>query len=214
MGCMGSGSWSRHYASKGTVESRNSVSVHYLKKQGCLHEGNNGTLSWSRGDEPCGSIGYHVKANGIQFSYRSRASELAEWENVELFIQFDCTACNYGKQRTWLLCLQCDKRVAIVYSEGKYFHCRKCCQLNYRTQHENYFDRQQTKAENIRRKLGGDISMRSHFPDKPKGMHWQTYTQLYNKTMQCEIDSLEGRMLSLKRLNRMLDKLGQRWTKR
>ena len=52
MGGIGSGSWSWHYIRKSTVESKNAVSIHYLKKQGCLHEGNNGTLSWSRNGEP------------------------------------------------------------------------------------------------------------------------------------------------------------------
>ena len=130
MGGIFSGSWTRNDC-KSTVEERNSVSVKYLKEQGCLREGISGTLSWSRYGEPCGSIGYRVKASGIQFNYRSRTSDYAEWENVELFIQFDYTACNYGNQRTWLLCPHCHKRVAAVYSEGKYFLCRKCSQLNY-----------------------------------------------------------------------------------
>lgn len=55
MGGIGSGSWSWHYISKRTVESKNAVSIHYLKKQGCLHEGNNGTISWSRDGEPSGA---------------------------------------------------------------------------------------------------------------------------------------------------------------
>jgi hypothetical protein len=177
MGGIFSGSWTRDNC-KSTVESRNSVSVKYLKEQGCLNEGISGTLSWSRNGEQCGSIGYRVKANGIQFNYRSRTSDYAEWENVELFIQFDYTACNYGNQRTWLLCPHCHKRVGVVYSEGKYFLCRKCSQLNYQSQHENHFERQQTKAQKIRQKLGGHFSSSSHFPDKPKGMHWQTYWQL------------------------------------
>jgi hypothetical protein len=211
MGGIGSGIWSR-YACKSTVESKNAVSIHYLKKQGCLHEGNNGTLSWSRDGVPTGAIGYRVKDKGIQFSYRSRTSDYDEWENVELFIQFDYTACNYGNQRTWLLCPHCHKRVAVVYCGGKYFHCRKCSQLNFRSQHENYLERQQIKAENIRKKLGGSASLVSYFPDKPKGMHWQTYWQLQNKAMQCEIVSMQGQKASLERMTRMIEKLGEHLT--
>ena len=83
MGGIFSGSWTRNDC-KSTVEERNSVSVKYLKEQGCLREGISGTLSWSRYGEPCGSIGYRVKASGIQFNYRSRTSDHGEWENVEL----------------------------------------------------------------------------------------------------------------------------------
>jgi hypothetical protein len=213
MGGMGSGSWSR-CASKSTVESTCAVSIHYLSKQGYLHEGINGSLAWSRNGEPCGSIGYHVKANGIQFSYCSRTSDHEEWENVVLFIQFDYTACNYGNQRTWFICPHCHKRVAVVYCEGNYFHCRKCSQLNYRSQHENHFDRQLSKAQNIRLKLGGSASLVSPFPDKPKGMHWQTYWQLQNKTMQCEIVAIQGKRASFERMNRMIEKMGQRSAKK
>ena len=212
MGGIFSGTWTRN-ASKGIAESQNSVSVQFLKKQGYLREGNGGSLSWSRNGEPCGSIAYRVKGDGIQFNYRRRTSDHGEWENVELFIQFDYTACNYGNQRTWLLCPHCHKRVAIVYYEGKYFLCRKCCKLTYQSQHENHFERQQTKAENIRQKLGGDSSSYSLFPDKPKGMHWQTYWQLKNKTSECERVSFQGQMLLWERFDTMLDDLEQRGTK-
>jgi hypothetical protein len=70
MGGVFSGSWTRDTC-KSTVESRNSISIQFLKKHVGLREGNNGTLSWSRNDEPCGSIGYLVKANGIQFTSQS-----------------------------------------------------------------------------------------------------------------------------------------------
>ena len=172
MGGISSSRWAWEYTSKSTVESKCAVSVHYLNKQGCLFEGSHGSLSWSCGDAPLGSVGYNVKANGIQFSYRSRRSDYADWENIELFIQFDYTACHYGNQRTWLLCPQCQQRVAVMYCEDGNFQCRKCSQLNYRTQHENRAERQSTKAQRIRRKLGGDVSMANPFPDKPKGMHW------------------------------------------
>ncbi len=213
MGGVFSGRWTRDTC-KSTVESRCSISVQYLKKQVGLNEGNNGTLSWSRNDEPCGSINYLVKANGIQFNYHSRSSEQDEGENVELFIQFDYTACHYGNQRTWLLCPHCHKRVAIIYSEGKYFLCRKCSQLNYQSQHLQCHERRQAMAQRIRKKLGGHFSSYSPFPAKPKGMHWKTYWQFKNKTSQYEMGALEGQVLALKRLNKMFDKIGKRRTKK
>lgn len=209
MGGMGSGSWTR-YASKNTVESRNSLSVQFLKKQGCLQAGNNGTFSWSRDGEPCGSVGYWVKANGIQLNYRNRSSEHAEWVDVVLFIKFDHTPCNYGNQRTWLLCPHCHQRVAILYSEGKYFLCRKCSQLNYQSQHLQAYERRQVMAESIRKQLGGDFSSRSPFPDKPKWMHWKTYWRHQSKTCRYETGALEGQMLALERINKMFDKMLQR----
>lgn len=213
MGGMGSGSWTRYQSSKGIAESRCAIKIQQLKKQNCLREGYSSIYSWSRNGEPSGSVGYSVKANGIQLNYRNRGSGQTEWENVELFIRFDYTDCNYGNQRTWLLCPHCHKRVAIVYSAGKYFVCRKCAQLNYRSQHENYFDRQLTKGQNIRQRLGGSRSICSPFPNKPKGMHWQTYWQLRRKVSQCEMISMESQIAFIERLTSRMEKIGQRLSK-
>jgi hypothetical protein len=60
MGGVFSGRWTRDTC-KSTVESRNGISVQFLKKQVGLREGNNGTLSWSRDGESRGSISYLVK---------------------------------------------------------------------------------------------------------------------------------------------------------
>jgi hypothetical protein len=59
MGGVFSGRWTRDTC-KSTVESRNGISVQFLKKQVGLREGNNGTLSWSRDGESRGSISYLV----------------------------------------------------------------------------------------------------------------------------------------------------------
>jgi hypothetical protein len=147
-------------------------------------------------------------------SHHSRSSEQDEGEDVDLFIQFDYTDCHYGNQRTWLLCPHCHKRVAILYSEGKYFICRQCSNLNYQSQHLQCYERQQAMAQRIRQKLGGHFSSYSPFPTKPKGMHWKTYWQFQSKTSQYEIGSLEGQVLALERLNKKFDKLAQRRTKK
>jgi hypothetical protein len=69
-------------------------------------------------------------------------------------------------------------------------------------------------AQRIRKKLGGHFSSDSPFPAKPKGMHWKTYWQFKNKTSQYEIGALEGQVLALERLYKMIDKIGQRRTKK
>jgi hypothetical protein len=108
----------------------------------------------------------------------------------------------------------CHKRVAIVYSEGKYFLCRNCSNLNYYSQHLKCHERRQAMAQRIRQKLGGHFSSRSPFPTKPKGMHWKTYWQFQNKTSQYEIGALEGQVFALERLYKMVGKIGQRRTKK
>lgn len=186
MGGMGSGDWMRH-GSNTTVSSQHGVDIRYLKKQGLLTEGNYGSLTWSCRGEQTGKINYQVKENGIKLLYNMRESSIDEWKPVEQFVYFDYTPCNYGGKRTWLLCSECDSKVTCIYGAGKYFLCRHCYGLNYQTQHEGFYDRQLSKAQGIRKKLGGSVSLASPFPEKPKGMHWKTYWQLRDQAMRDEM---------------------------
>jgi len=203
MGGMGSGGWMR-LGSKSTIDSQHAVDIRYLKKQGSLWTGNNGSMSWSCRGEQTGAINYQVKENGIKLIYNSRLANAEEWQAVEQFVVFDYTPCNYGGKRTWLLCTHCNRRVTCIYSVGKYFLCRHCYGLNHQSQHENYYDRQLTKAQGIRAKLGGSTSLTSPFPEKPKGMHWETYRKLQLQSMRSEVSYLQ----SVDRLfNRMSSRL-------
>jgi hypothetical protein len=38
-------------------------------------------------------------------------------------------------------------------------------------------------------RLGGSGGMAEDFPERPKGMHWQTYSQLLAKAEQAEMQS-------------------------
>ena len=184
MGGIGSGSWYR-YSRKETTESQKRIEIQFLKKQGYLRPGSCGTLSWNRNGEPNGIIGFKTLDSGIQLNYNIRQPG-EDWEEVEEYISFDYTTCNYGGKRTWFLCPSCRKRVAIVYGAGKYFLCRHCYDLAYQTQREDYFDRQITKSNNIKQKLGGHIGVAEPIPPKPKGMHCKTYDRLYKQALQGE----------------------------
>lgn len=185
MGGMGSGSWMR-YGSKTTVDSQHALDIRYFKKQSLIWAGNTGTLTWSCRGEKTGAIVYQVKGNGIKLIYNSRTANTEEWEAIEQFVPFDHTPCHYGGKRTWLLCTECNRRVTCIYAAGKYFLCRHCYGLNHQSQHENYSDRQLSKAQSIRTKLGGSGSLASPFPSKPKGMHWKTYQKLHLQSMRSE----------------------------
>jgi hypothetical protein len=185
MGGMGSGSWYR-YSSKLTAESQIRIEVNFLKKQGYLRPGTRGTLSWSRCDNPSGSIGFFTKNDEIQLSYKQKSNG-DEWVPIEQFVRFAYTDCNYGGQRVWLLCCGCNKRVGILYGASKYFLCRHCYNLGYQSQREDYYDRQITKSNNIKQKLGGEPGICNFMPHKPKGMHWKTYSRLYKEVMRGKI---------------------------
>jgi hypothetical protein len=77
--------------------------------------------------------------------------------------------------------------VALIYGAGKYFACRHCYRLCYQSQLEQQPDRWLRAAWEIRRKLGQRGG--GHFdrvPDKPKGMHWETYSRLHLRCDELE----------------------------
>jgi hypothetical protein len=96
------------------------------------------------------------------------------------------TSPNYGGQRWWFVCRglgwerSCGRRVRKLYlAPGqKYFACRRCCDLRYASQCEDYAHRAMSKAQAIRVRLGGSAAMLDEFPPKPKGMRWKTYRLL------------------------------------
>ena len=179
MGGIGSGSWYR-WDSKITTESQNRVDIRWLKKQGYLQAGKVGCLSWSRGDEPTGSITFRVEQDQIVLNYRQRPHG-GEWEDVEEVVRFERTACNYGGYRTWFLCPNCWKRVAVLYGAAKYFLCRHCYDLTYAIQQEQKVDRLMRKARKIRERLGASGNLTEPIWQKPKGMHQTTFDRLRNK---------------------------------
>jgi len=152
-----------------------------MKKRGYLTPGAMGTLSWSCGGEPTGSIRYITHPDHIQLIYRSREHG-GEWEDLSYPVYFEETECHYGGTRKWFLCpgLGCSRRVAVLYGAGKYFLCRTCNNLAYSSQNEGRAQRASRKSRKIIERLGGDPYC-DYYPDKPKGMHWKTYNRLIRK---------------------------------
>ena len=134
--------------SKDTVESRPSVDVRYLKRHNLLRPGASGQLSWSMGGEQSASVGFRVEAERLVLVFRHRPYG-GVWESVEETVRFDRTPCTFGGTRTWLLCPKCSKRVAVIYSAGKHFLCRYCCDLNYACQQETTNGRATRRAEKL-----------------------------------------------------------------
>jgi hypothetical protein len=77
-------------------------------------------------------------------------------------IEKDYTICNYGGEREWLVCPQCNKRRLTLYFVGNSLKCRSCACLIYYKQADSKLGRTMTqaiydynlyrvKADNIRR---------------------------------------------------------------
>ena len=176
MGGYGSGNYLR-LSQKSTIESQYRVDVRWMKQQGYLRPGAAGTLSWSSRGDNTGSIGFRMEQDSMILNYRHRHRD-GEWEEVEQVIRFDRTPCNYGGHRTWLLCPQCRKRVAVLYGAGKYFLCRYCHDLTYSSQQEGEIDRMIRKQRKIRDRLNAGDDLTEPIWLKPKGMHQKTFDRL------------------------------------
>jgi len=184
VGGVGSGNWYRWNA-KRTTESQHRVDIRWLKKNNYLRDGMAGTFSWFKGSKATGSIAYRIEKQQMILSYHYRTNN-RDWERIDQTIKFDYTHCNYGGQRAWFLCPNCERRVTTLYSVGKHFFCRHCCNLTYASQQETRMDRNFRQSSNIRKKLGGSDNPFDPFPWKPKHMHWKTYWYLHKKAKTAE----------------------------
>jgi hypothetical protein len=207
MGGEGSGNWYR-FDKKTTIAECHSVDVRYLHREGLLKPGRWFSLRWSRADRETGSIRGVVEGaerpEQVILLYRYRGGLGGEWEDVQERVSLDWTACNFGGERPSFMCpgTGCGRRVAILYGPGKYFLCRHCYDLVYESQRENEMHRALRRAQTIRERLRGSANMTKPFPDKPKGMHHETYWRLREEHDEAEMAQLAGMREWLDRLEK------------
>jgi hypothetical protein len=197
MGGVGSGNWYR-FDKKTTTDECHSVDVRYLHRESLLKQGHWFTLRWSRAGRETGSIRGAVegsdKPKQVLFFYRHRSGVGNEWEDVQEPVSLDWTACNFGGERPWFICpgIGCGRRVAILYGPGRYFLCRHCYDLVYESQRENGMYRTLRRAQAIWERLGGSASVMQPFPQRPKGMHHDTYWRLREEHGEAEMEQFAG----------------------
>jgi len=146
---MGRWSWSN----KRTVEECKPISISVMAQGGAFEKGlgNLYTYSWSnlRGEE-VGSISYQVRRGPagepyLQLSYTITNRSTKEKTPLDYSIQLTTTPCNFGGKRYWFICplvvngMSCRRRVGKLYlpPNGKYFGCRLCYNLTYRSCQEH-----------------------------------------------------------------------------
>jgi hypothetical protein len=176
MGGPGSGSWYM-WDNRTTTEEVHRIDIRYMRQQGFLRPGYDGSLSWSCGDRKTGSVMYRVETDSLVLVYRARVQG-GEWKSIEEHVRLDRTHCNYGGERVWFLCPDCDRRVAVLALYGSRFVCRHCHKRPYGSQQEGYMERMQRKARKVRKKLGATNNLTEFIWRKPKGMHQKTFDRL------------------------------------
>jgi len=158
------------------------------------------------------SISAFVHRDKVVLSYRHRSGPGSEWEEVMEPVALEWTPCNFGGERPWFICpgVACGRRVAILYGQGKYFLCRHCYDLRYESQREDKNDRALRRAQKIRKRLGGSANTMEPFPERPKGMHHDTYMRLFWEHHEAEMEHLAGMQERLVNMREGLGKLEKR----
>ena len=106
--------------------------------------------------------------------------------HATILVWLPWTNCAYGGMRPWFLCPNCYHRVGVLYAESRSIGCRRCFRLAYPTENTSRHKRELFRAQAIRMKLGGSVSLVDPFPARPKGMHLRTYLRLSAKADMAE----------------------------
>ena len=176
------------YSKKQTTNDLLNLNISSLKKAEFFQKNTikNGTISWTScygGGEPrkIGSI--NISSNFIgENRYVELIYTYKDSDRIDYKVQIATTRPNYGGERYWFVCPQCGRIVASLYG-SKYFWCRYCHNLTYKTQQIGFIDRMlenKLKYEDKANKNGA----------KRRWMHWKTYNQLMNKASCYEYQAL------------------------
>jgi hypothetical protein len=208
MGGLGSGRPTG--SGRDTVEAGRSIDVNELHRSGCLRAGWSGIWQWTEEGERVAWINLRAEQDRLHLTYRVQFGG-GEWQDVVEAVRIVRVPCRFGGARPYFTCpgkldgIICGRRVATLHRPGRYFLCRHCYRLAHASQSEGAQGRGQSRADKIRRRLGGDPRMAAPFPPKPKGMWRRTYERLRERASEAETRVDEAFSLKAQRLLARVD---------
>jgi hypothetical protein len=156
--------------------------VNALRRSGLLSRGVRTRWAWRYSDGHTAAITVRgVSRNEIELIY------ILGSERLRYPVAITWTRCNYGGERPWFRCpgRGCGRRSGKLYG-GRLFLCRNCHGLAYASQREDRFEREVSKREAIRKRLGAAPG-KPFFPRRPKGMHASTFERLLEEEIEAEM---------------------------
>ncbi len=169
----------------------------------------NGTLNWTCGGLPSGSIGYEVDMVDPYFSrlvliHRRNTGENAKSVRQEIPLTF--TVPHYGGRRWWMICPYRGHRVSILYlpGNGDRFASRKAWRVGYKIQRVTGRDKAFEALFKIQRRLGCDEGWEMPIR-RPKGMWHRTYAPLEDRFYHLNDVCAVQMMMALGVINGRLD---------
>lgn len=131
-----------HRGRRRTVEEARRLDVLAWKREGLLRPGVSWTTQWRNCEgEPvasigCACVGY---SGAVELSYRWTPPGGDAGEDLRYSIKVEWTNCNYGRARPWFRCpnLSCGRRCRFLHEAERYYVCRMCARLTYRTRQQS-----------------------------------------------------------------------------
>ena len=129
-------------------------------------------FGWSDGVE----VAAEIDREQVMFSLNWDGNDIVQK------VRLDWIPRGYGGENAYFSCPHCCRRARKLYMLRGWFRCRRCAKLHYPSQQNTKDD---VVRMRVRRELyalgvpdeqmenGADVD--SWTPDKPKGMHWDTY---------------------------------------
>ncbi len=142
----GTGSGRRRWSKKPVVEGRLAIDTADLKRWKLLAAGaktSSGSLRWGKPNEGGSSVSYTLMTEGGAgtFGLNYQMGKLPE--PIRYSVGMVTTKCHLGGVRWWFICplakngVACGRRVRKLYLWGRYFGCRHCHGLAYRSSQES-----------------------------------------------------------------------------
>jgi hypothetical protein len=161
-----------------------------------------GAYSWSTGAEIYWETLEDAEDEALQLTYEVGWGD-GEKQEKQYPIWIQRTECNFGGTRPWWSCPRCGERVGKLYlPPGEYeFRCRHCHDFGYTSSRASGCDDRtlRLRYNRIRKKLGAEPchpnSMEAGIPDRPKGMHEETYYDLIRELREANDEWLEKAFL-------------------
>lgn len=114
--------------------------------------------------------------------------------------------CRFGGGRLFVRCPGCGRKVLRLYWRARVLRCRRCHGLAYTSQRSQP-EGALLRARRIRMGLGGTASLAEPFPDRPGGMHRETYYRLFAQALDAEVVWHRGARRVVARAEHLLARL-------
>ena len=144
-----------------------------------------GTVSWGDAEIQVAVPQDDTEDDGRQVRLNYTTTREGDTTEHDYVIETTRTSCNFGGSRPWWRCPRCWDRVGTLYLPPgrERFACRDCHDVAYTSSRASGNDDRtlRMRFNRIRRKLGAGAASPSSLayrPDRPKGMHQDTYEEL------------------------------------